>query len=167
MDNSTPQVGQPLPNFSLHAVVPGADGSVTESTLSNTDFRGRPLVLFFYPKDATSGCTIEVCGFRDLYPEFHRLGVAIVGVSRDSIASHKRFIQNQDLPYPLLADREQEIIRGWGLLVNKTMYGKPVTGVLRNTLVVDSEGIVQRVFEKVTPLGHAQEVLEFAKTLTS
>jgi peroxiredoxin Q/BCP len=162
--HSAIQVDQPLPGFSLPAAVPGKDGSITESTLSNTDFRGRPLVLFFYPKDATSGCTIEVCGFRDLYPEFEKLGVAVAGVSRDSIGSHKKFVQNQNLPYPLLSDKSQDLIKGWGLLVNKTMYGKPVTGVLRNTFMVDANGIVRRVFEKVTPLGHAQEVLEFVKT---
>jgi peroxiredoxin Q/BCP len=93
------------------------------------------------------------------------MNVAIAGVSRDSTGSHKRFFQNQNLPYPLLADKNQEVIKVWGLLVNKTMYGKLVTGVLRNTFVVDGNGIVQRVFEKVTPLGHAQEVLEFVKTL--
>jgi peroxiredoxin Q/BCP len=160
-----PEVGQPLPDFSLPAVGRGEDGSIAETTLSNADFRGQSMVLFFYPKDATSGCTIEVCEFRDLYPEFEKLGVSVAGISRDSVSSHKKFMQNQNLPYPLLADKNQEIIKGWGLLVNKTMYGKPVTGVLRNTFVVDGDGIVRRIFEKVTPLGHAQEVLEFVRTL--
>jgi peroxiredoxin Q/BCP len=86
-------------------------------------------------------------------------------VSRDNVRSHIRFIQNQNLPYPLLADQEQTLIRGWGLLVNKTMYGKPVTKVTRTTFVVDGEGIVRRVIEKVTPLGHAQEVLDLVRIL--
>ena len=161
--NSIPQLGQPLPEFSLPAAVPDQDGSITETTITPADFRGKPFVLFFYPKDATSGCTIEVCGFRDLYPEFQKLGVEILGVSRDSIGSHIRFIQNQNLPYPLASDLGGELIKNWGLLVNKTMYGKPVTGVGRTTFVVDSEGIVRNVIEKVTPLGHAQEVLEMVQ----
>jgi peroxiredoxin Q/BCP len=158
-----PQAGQPLPDFSMPAAVPQADGTVQETTLSLSDFKGRPLVLFFYPKDATSGCTIEVCGFRDLYPEFEKAGVAVVGASRDTVRSHGRFIQNQNLPYPLLADPEQEIVRGWDLIVNKKMYGKPVTGVLRCTFVVDKDGVVRHVYEKVTPLGHAQEVLDLVR----
>ncbi|MBV9864016.1 MAG: peroxiredoxin [Abitibacteriaceae bacterium] len=155
-----PQVGQPLPDFSLPMAMPNANGDISESTLTTQSARGQSLVLFFYPKDATSGCTIEVCGFRDLYPEFQKENVQVVGVSRDNIRSHIRFIQNQNLPYPLAADLGGELIKSWGLLVNKTMYGKPVTGVLRTTLLIDREGIVRHIFEKVTPLGHAQQVLD-------
>src|SRR5687768_12487887 len=97
--STMPQINQLLPDFSLPAAVPGLDGKITETTISNADSRGRPFVLFFYPKDATSGCTIEVCGFRDLYPQFEELGVAVLGVSRDTVRSHSRFIQNQNLPY--------------------------------------------------------------------
>jgi len=159
-----PQAGQPLPAFSQPATVPQVDGTVVETTLANADFKGRPLVLFFYPKDATPGCTIEVCGFRDLYPEFEKSGIQVVGVSRDTVRSHIRFTQNQQLPYPLLADPDQELVRGWDLIVNKKMYGKPVTGILRCTFVVDSQGIVRHVYEKVTPLGHAQEVLDLVRS---
>lgn len=159
-----PQEGQPMPEFTLAAAVP-QDGEITETKISLNELKGKPLVLFFYPKDATSGCTIEVCGFRDLYPEFQKLSVQVIGASRDTIRSHIRFIQNQNLPYPLLADPEQELIKGWHLLVDKKMYGKPVTGVLRSTFVTDKNGIIRRVFDKVTPLGHAQEVLDFVRSL--
>jgi peroxiredoxin Q/BCP len=127
--------------------------------------KGKISVVFFYPKDATSGCTVEVCGFRDLYSEFEKLGVNIIGVSRDGISAHKKFITNQNLPYPLLSDKERVLIEGLNLLVNKTMYGKPVTGVLRNTFVLDKDGNIVKVFEKVTPLGHAQEVLDYVRSL--
>ncbi len=163
---SIPQIGQPLPDFSLPAAIANEDGTIEETTVTPADFRGRPFVLFFYPKDATSGCTIEVCGFRDLYSEFEKLGVAIVGVSRDSVRSHSRFITNQNLPYPLAADAGGALIRSWGLLLNTTMYGKPVTKVARTTFVVDGDGIVRQIYERVTPLGHAQVVLEDVRRLT-
>lgn len=158
-----PQVGQPLPEFSLPAVVPDGMGVITEMTLSNKNFKGKPLVLFFYPRDATPGCTIEVCNFRDQHKEFVKAGVAVVGVSRDTVKSHIKFIQNQNLPYPLLADAGMEIIKSWGLLVNKTMYGKPVTGVARNTYIIDGKGVVRHVLEKVTPAGHARQVLDLLR----
>ncbi len=158
------QIGQPFPQFSLPAAVPQGD-NIVEQIMSNDDLRGRTTVVFFYPKDATSGCTVEVCGFRDLHAEFEKVNVQVIGVSRDTVSSHKRFIANQNLPYPLIADKERVLIEGLNLLVNKTMYGKPVTGVLRNTFVLDAQGNIARIFEKVTPLGHAQEVLDFVRSL--
>lgn len=155
-----PQPDQPVPDFSLPAALPGPDGGITETTISATALRGRPAVLFFYPKDATSGCTVEVCNFRDLHADFQESGVQIVGISRDSIRSHIRFIQSQSLPYPLAADIGGELIKAWGLLVHKTMYGKPVTKVLRTTFVLDGDGVVRRIYEQVTPLGHARQVLD-------
>ena len=163
--NSIVKVGQLLPDFALPAAVPGKNGAIEDTTITPADFLGRPLVLFFYPKDATSGCTIEVCGFRDLHPEFEKVGAAIVGVSRDSVRSHRRFIENQQLPYPLAADAGGALIKSWGLLLNATMYGKPVTKVARSTFVVDGTGVVRRIYEKVTPFGHAQEVLELVRSI--
>lgn len=154
------QEGQPLPEFSLPAAVPQADGGITEATITTGSLHGRPVVLFVYPKDATSGCTIEACNFRDLYDEFQQAGVQVLGLSRDNVRSHIRFIQNQKLPYPLLADDGGATIRSWGLIANKTMYGKPVTKVLRTTVVVDARGVIRRVFTNVTPLGHARQVLD-------
>ena len=120
-------------------------------------------MLFFYPKDATPGCIIEVCNFRDLHEEFETLGVALVGVSRDKMGAHRRFIENQNLPYPLAADEGGKLIEKWGLLKQATMYGKPVTKVARTTFVADKNGVLRRVFENVTPAGHAAEVLDFVR----
>ena len=158
---STPQINQPLPHFSLRAVLP--DGS--ETTLSNADFANRVLVLFVYPKDATSGCTIEVCGFRDLYEEFQVLDVEIVGLSRDGVGAHRKFIEAQNLPFALMSDKEQTLLKSWNLISDATMYGKPVTKVSRDTLIVDKSGIVRHVLTKITPLGHAREVLELVRAL--
>lgn len=157
-----PQVGQKFPDFSLPAAIPSAAGN-TQSILSLSDFRGALSVVFFYPRDATPGCTIEVCGFRDEYSGFQEIGVPVVGVSRDKVSAHLRFIEKQELPYPLVADAEQTLLRACNLIVPKTMYGKPVTAVLRSTFVLDENGVVLRVFENVTPLGHARAVLEFVR----
>jgi peroxiredoxin Q/BCP len=161
--SNLPQPGQPFPHFSSAAAIPNGD-EVTQSNLSLEDFQGTPLVIVFYPRDATPGCTIEVCGFRDEFPGFKRLGVKILGVSRDKVTAHVRFIKNQNLPYPLLADPDLNLINSCHLLINKTMYGKPVTKVLRSTFALDENGIVERVWEGVTPLGHAKEVLEYMRT---
>ncbi len=159
--NIAPQINQPLPPFSLRAVLP--DG--TETVLSNENFAGRVLVLFVYPKDATSGCTIEVCGFRDLYEEFRVLDVEVVGLSRDSVGAHKKFIDAQKLPFALMSDKEQTLLKSWNLISDATMYGKPVTKVSRDTLIVDKSGIVRHILPKITPLGHAREVLELVRAL--
>lgn len=163
--NLVPQVGQLVPEFSLPAAMPNPDGTINEGTVSAGQLRGRPLVLFFYPKDATCGCIVEVCGFRDLYPQFETANVGVLGISRDTMRSHIRFIQNQNLPYPLAADSGGALMKSWGLIVPKTMYGKPVTGVLRTTLLLDSAGVVRHIYEKVTPLGHAEAVLAAAREM--
>ena len=161
---TTPQINKPLPEFSLPAVQKIGD-AFEETTISNQSLTGRSFVLFIYPKDATSGCTIEACHFGELYEEFGKLGIEVIGLSRDKLSAHKRFITNQNLPYPLASDEGASLIKSWDLLVNKTMYGKPVTGVLRTTLLVDKDGIVRHIWEKVSPAGHAAEVLKFASTL--
>ena len=159
-----PQIAEPLPPFSLAAAIPTANGIET-STRCNADFAGKALVLFVYPKDATSGCTLEVCGFRDLYEEFRVLDIEVVGLSRDGIGAHKKFIQSQNLPFALLADREQTLLKSWDLVFASTMYGKPVTKVRRTTFLVDESGIVRHIWDDVSPLGHAPEVLERARQL--
>ena len=158
-----PQVGRKFPDFSLSAAIPTASG-ITQSILSLADFEGACAVIFFYPRDATPGCTIEVCGFRDEYSSFQEIGVPVVGVSRDKVSAHVRFIEKQELPYPLLADEEKILIGQCNLIVPKTMYGKPVTKILRTTFVIDGNGVVLRTYENVTPIGHAREVLEFVKS---
>ena len=158
-----PQINQLLPPFSLPAILP--DGS--QSVLSNADFAGRAFVLFVYPKDATSGCTLEAQGFRDAYDEYRVLDIEIVGLSRDGTGAHKKFIAAQTLPYPLLADKEQTLLRNWDLISNGTMYGKPVTKVKRTTFLVDKSGMVRQIWNEVSPLGHAQEVLQAAQQLST
>ena len=120
-------------------------------------------MLFFYPKDATPGCTVEACGFRDEYSLFRQLGVSVVGISRDKVSAHLKFIENQNLPYPLLADAEKSLIGACNLIVPKTMYGKPVTKILRTTVVLDENGVVLKIYENVKPPGHAREVLDFVR----
>ena len=161
-ENQLPQAGERFPDFNLPAAIPSKTGT-SQSTFSLADFSGQLAVLFFYPRDATPGCTIEVCGFRDEYSGFEKLGVPVVGISRDKLSAHLKFIEKQELPYPLLADAEQTLIRACNLIVHKTMYGKPVTKVLRSTFVLDENGVVLRIYENVTPLGHAQEVLGFVR----
>ena len=159
---SIPQSGQPFPDFNLPAAVPSFEGT-QKSTLALNSFRGAPLVIFFYPKDATCGCTTEVCGFRDECSGFEQMGAKVIGVSRDKLSAHGRFIENQNLPFPLLADSEQTLLRACGLIKNATMYGKPVTKVLRTTFLLDENGVVVRVWENVAPPGHAAEVLAFLR----
>ena len=145
------QSGDSAPDFSL----PDQDGHVRRLR----DFRGRPLVLFFYPRASTSGCTTEAQGFRDHYAEFQKLGVSLVGASPDTVAAQKKFAVNQSLPYPLLADAERSLCAAYGVLGEKSMYGRKFLGVVRTTVLVDGQGVVRRVLSKVKPAGHAEEVL--------
>ena len=136
-------------------------------TVRLTDYKASPVVLFFYPRADTPGCTIESCGFRDAFTQFKKAGIVVFGVSRDTVKAQKKFQEKYDLPYDLLADPEMVLIKRYGLLVNKTMYGKPVTGVARTTYVIGpDEGKGQRllhIFEQVTPQGHAEEVFALLK----
>jgi peroxiredoxin len=157
-----PVLNEPLPPFNLPVALPQGD-EIATGQWTHADLAGRPFVLFVYPRDNTSGCTIEARAFAALYPRFQELGVEVVGISRDTVRSHMGFIAKQELPYPLLADLETKLLTSWGLLVNKKMYGKPVTGVARTTYFVDGKGVVQKVWEKVSPPGHAEEALEFAR----
>ncbi|HEX8551623.1 MAG TPA: peroxiredoxin [Abditibacteriaceae bacterium] len=151
------QENSALPAFALPSTVD------SERTLTNAHFAGRAFVLFIYPKDATSGCTLEAQQFAALYPEFQKHGVEIVGLSRDALSAHRKFIAAQNLPFALLSDKEQTTLRAWDLIVNATMYGKPVTKVARTTIAVDAKGVVQRIWRNVTPAGHAQEVLDWVQ----
>jgi thioredoxin-dependent peroxiredoxin len=126
-----------------------------------------PVVLFFYPRADTPGCTIESCGFRDAFEQFQRAGIVVLGISRDTVKDQKKFQEKYSLPYDLLADPEMVLIQRYDLLKNKTMYGKPVTGVERTTYVIGPDtGKGQRLlhtFSKVTPQGHAEEVFALLK----
>src|SRR5579871_552717 len=148
-----------------------AGDAVEDFTLQNqegktvhlSDYRKHPVVLFFYPRADTPGCTIESCGFRDTFERFQKAGIVVLGISRDTVKDQKKFKDKYELPYDLLADPEMVLIKRYGLLRDKTMYGKPVTGVERTTYLISADtGKGQRllhVFPKVTPQGHAEEVL--------
>jgi thioredoxin-dependent peroxiredoxin len=136
-------------------------------TVHLSDYKKSPVVLFFYPRADTPGCTIESCGFRDAFEKFKKAGIVVLGISRDTVKEQKKFKDKYDLPYDLLADPDMKLIKKYDLLKNKTMYGKPVTGVERTTYLIGKDaGTGQKllhVFEKVKPEGHAEEVFALLK----
>jgi thioredoxin-dependent peroxiredoxin len=151
-DPSALRVGEPAPEFTLPAS--------TGENISLSDFRGKQaVVLYFYPKDDTPGCTKEACSFRDLSAEFAEKGAVILGVSPDSVASHRKFRDKYHLPFTLLADQGAEVATKYGVWKEKSMYGRTFMGVERTTVVIDKEGRVSKVFPKVSVDGHADEVL--------
>ena len=125
-----------------------------------SDFRGQPVVLYFYPKDDTPGCTVEACGFRDAYSEFEKRGAIVLGVSPDDEASHVKFKEKYELPFTLLADPGHEVAEDYGVWVERNAYGKTFMGIERSTFVIDREGNVARAFRKVNPEAHAGLVLD-------
>jgi peroxiredoxin Q/BCP len=134
-------------------------------TFSLSECQGRPLVIYFYPKDSTPGCTTQAQQFRDLYPEFSHAQAIVAGVSRDSIKSHENFKAKQDLPFDLLSDAEELLCAQFSVIKLKSMYGKQVRGIERSTFVIDGKGVLRREWRGVKVPGHAQEVLDFVKTL--
>ncbi|MGH9394678.1 MAG: thioredoxin-dependent thiol peroxidase [Terriglobales bacterium] len=145
------EIGDQAPEF----VVPDQSGQMR----SLAEFRGRPLVLFFYPRASTSGCTVEAQGFRDAAARFERAGVALVGASPDTVAAQKKFAENERLPFPLLADAEKQLCQAYGVLGEKSLYGHKYIGVVRTTVLIAADGRVARVWAPVKPVGHAAEVL--------
>ena len=146
-----PNVGDLVEDFTL----PDQDGLPV--TLSN--FLGKPVVLFFYPKADTPGCTVEACGFREGFAQLEAAGAVVFGISRDTVKAQRKFKDKFELPYTLLADKDQELIQRFDLLKQKTMYGKPVTGVQRTTFLIGADGKLLHTFANVKPQGHAEEVL--------
>ena len=147
---------QPLPQFEL----PATGGK----TFRSGDDRSKFLVLYFYPKDNTPGCTTEGQQFRDLYPQFQKLGAEVYGISRDSLKSHENFKSKMGFPFELLSDAEETACKLFNVIKMKNMYGKKVRGIERSTFVVAQDGRVLREWRGVKVPGHAQEVLEFIKT---
>jgi peroxiredoxin Q/BCP len=143
--------GAKAPAFSL----PADDGS----TVALKDLKGKQVVLYFYPKDDTSGCTVEACEFRDAWASVKKKGAVVLGVSPDGVASHGKFRKKFTLPFPLLADEDHAVAEAYGVWGEKSMYGRKYFGILRTTFVIDEAGRVAKVFEKVKPKGHAAEVL--------
>jgi peroxiredoxin Q/BCP len=145
------QEGQPAPPFTLK------DGA--GNTVSLSDFRGRKVVLYFYPKDDTPGCTKEACDFRDGHAQIRDRGAVILGMSPDDEKSHTKFAQKFNLPFTLLADPEGRTADAYGIWKEKSMYGRTYMGVERTTVIIDEEGIVRKIFPKVTVEGHYDAVL--------
>ncbi len=148
---STLSIGDPAPDFTL----PTGDGT----TLSLKDLRGKKVVLYFYPKDNTPGCTKEACSFRDDVRKFERKGAVIIGLSADSVESHKKFAGKFDLPFPLASDEKKSVISAYGVWKKKSLYGRTFLGIERSTFVIDEQGKIARIFRKVKVGGHSDEVL--------
>ncbi len=148
---------QKAPNFSL----PDQEGVVR----SLADFAGSWLIFYFYPKDDTPGCTKEACNFRDNTTEFQKRGTVIVGVSKDSVASHKKFAEKYRLSFPLLSDEKLEVIKAYDAWGEKKFMGRTFAGVLRNTYLINPHGEIVKIYEKVNPLVHAHEILRDIDTL--
>ena len=144
--------GDPAPDFELEA----DDGS----TVGLKDLRGQKVVLYFYPKDDTSGCTTQACEFRDSLPRFDGKGTRILGVSPDSAESHRKFKEKHDLNFPLLVDDDHSVAEAYGVWKEKSMYGRKYWGIERSTFLIDGEGRIERVWRKVRPKGHAEVVAE-------
>jgi peroxiredoxin Q/BCP len=151
------KTGTKAPAFSL----PSDSGE----TVSLSGLKGKPVVLYFYPKDDTPGCTVEACEFRDSWADVQKTGAVVLGVSPDGLADHKKFRAKFKLPFPLLADEDHAVADAYGAWGDKSMYGRKYKGILRTTFLIGPDGTIARVFEKVKPKGHAAEVLASIKEL--
>jgi peroxiredoxin Q/BCP len=150
-------VGDKAPDFTLLA---DTGGKVSLKAL-----KGKTAVLYFYPKDDTPGCTAEACAFRDALPDFSKVKAAIIGISRDSVASHDKFKTKFALPFPLASDTDGKVCEAYGVWVEKSMYGRKYMGIERATFLIDGKGVIRNVWRKVKVKGHAEDVLEAAAAL--
>lgn len=153
----TLDVGDPAPDFTMPT-----DGG---GRLTLSGLEGNNVILYFYPKDDTPGCTKEACGFRDALPNFGKVNAVVIGVSRDSIASHDRFKAKHDLPFALVSDEDGAVCRTYGTWIKKSMYGRTYMGVDRATFLVDKQGKLRGIWRRVKVPGHVEEVLAAAKAL--
>jgi peroxiredoxin Q/BCP len=151
------QMGDKAPDFTLPT-----DGG---GTVSLKDYKGKPVVLYFYPKDDTPGCTMEACAFRDKLPDFSKVDAAVIGISRDSVASHDKFKTKYKLPFPLASDPEGKVCEAYGAWAEKSMFGKKYMGIVRSTFLIDGKGIIRGIWRKVKVMGHAKEVLKAVAAL--
>ena len=147
------EVGTKAPEFTL----PDKDGN----NVSLSEFRGKKVVLYFYPKDNTPGCTRQACAFAGAYSQFEAIGAVVIGVSRDSQASHQRFAEKNSLPFILLSDPERQAIEAYGVWQETKNYGKVSMGVVRSTYIIDEDGVIEKVMPKVKPDTNAAEILEY------
>lgn len=156
------QIGDTAPAFTSTAV----GGNYSPSTiLSLADLKGKPVVLYFYPKDDTPGCTAQACGIRDTWKEITSTGAALFGVSIDPLKTHEKFISKFDLPFPLLSDTEKQLVNAYGVWIEKSMYGKKYMGTERTTFVIDRKGVIAAIFPKVKPAEHAELIIRALKGL--
>jgi len=153
----TVTVGKTAPDFTLPT-----DGG---GKVSLKSLRGKAVVLYFYPKDDTSGCTAEACGFRDALPKFEKIDATVIGISRDSVASHDKFKAKYKLPFMLASDDKGEVTERYGVWVEKSMYGRKYMGIERATFLIDDKGVVRQEWHKVKVPGHVEEVLKAVKAL--
>lgn len=144
--------GTKAPDFSL----PDQDGVMH----SLSQYRGKKVILYFYPRDNTPGCTKQACGFRDLYPQFTEKGAVVLGVSKDSVASHKKFQEKYQLSFPILSDTELQVIQAYDVWKEKKLYGKVSMGVVRTTYLIDENGIISKAFGKVKAAQNPEQMLE-------
>lgn len=149
------QQGTKAPDFTL----PDKDNH----PVSLSDFKGKKVILYFYPKDNTKGCTTQACTFRDAYSEFEALGAVVIGVSKDSTRSHTNFASKYELPFLLLSDPKTEVIQAYDVWKEKKMYGKTYMGLVRTTYIIDEAGMIEKVYEKVKPAENADQILEHLK----
>ena len=146
------EVGTKAPEFTLL----NQDGK----EVSLSDFKGKKVVLYFYPKDNTAGCTKQACGFAERYPDFTEKGAEVVGVSKDSVESHRKFVDKYNLPFTLLSDTDKKVIEAYDVWKEKNMYGKKTMGVVRTTYLIDEEGIIAKAFTKVNAAKNPTDMLE-------
>jgi len=151
------KVGDKAPTFKLK----NQDGK----TISLSDLKGQPVVLYFYPKDDTSGCTKEACNFRDEFPKFGKMKAEIIGISADSVESHKKFAEKYKLPFNLLSDEKKDSIEKYAVWQEKSMYGRKYMGIVRTTFIIDSSGKISKIFPRVKVDNHNSEVMEALKEL--
>ena len=151
------KVGEKAPSFKLK----NQDGK----TVSLSDLKGKPVVLYFYPKDDTSGCAKEACNFRDEFPKFQKSKAEIIGVSADSVESHKKFSEKYKLPFNLLSDEKKEVLEKYGVWQEKSMYGRKYMGIVRTTFIIDQSGKIRKIFPKVKVKDHNKEAMGALKVL--
>lgn len=152
----TIEVGDKLPAFKAETA---------EGPISNKDLKGSNVVIYFYPKDDTPGCTTEACAFRDNLPKFKKMNAKVFGVSKDSLKSHAKFADKYELPFDLISDESGDMCEAFGTWVEKSMYGRKYMGIERATFLVDDKGVIRQIWRNVKSKGHAEEVLEAAKKL--
>ena len=151
------EVGTKAPDFTLQ----DQDGK----DVSLSDFKGKKVILYFYPKDNTSGCTKQACAFKELYPDFMEKDAIVLGVSKDPVASHKKFQEKYQLPFELLSDPEHKVIEQYDVWKEKSMYGKKYIGIVRSTYLIDEEGNIEKALEKVKPQQNPEQMLKLVEDL--